>query len=209
VDTYGYTLVKTEYFPSWDLAKYYDAEYSPSIEMVWTYLDKISYKVSGRIRSLGVYRWGWKGSDENGVNYFLTSTEADQWAEDWTTGKFYKWTATTPTIKDITLSSDEKSIETIDGLTDQITCTRIGKGISVHDKVVAYTYQIPSSVSQLTNDVGYVTASAIPSNVSQLNNDSGYVTATTVASSYYNKNEIDGMIGSINTILDNINGEVI
>ena len=40
-------------------------------------------------------------------------------------------------------------------------------------------------------------------------NDSGYVTASTVAASYYNKTEIDGMIGSINTILDNINGEVI
>lgn len=68
---------------------------------------------------------------------------------------------------------------------------------------------IPSQTSDLVNNSGFITASAIPSNVSQLNNDSGYVTASTVASSYYNKNEIDGMIGSINTALDTINGEVI
>ena len=111
VVTYGDTTVRTEYFPSWHLAKYYDTEYSPSIEMVWTYIPTISYKVNGRIRSLGVQRWGWKGNDENGVHYFLTSTEEDQWAEDWTTGKFYKWASTTAlTAKEITLSSDKLSI---------------------------------------------------------------------------------------------------
>ena len=68
---------------------------------------------------------------------------------------------------------------------------------------------IPSKTSDLTNDSGFITASAIPSNVSQLNNDAGYVTASTVAASYYNKTEIDGMLGSINTVLDTINGEVI
>ena len=121
------------------------------------------------------------------------------------------------------------SIETIDGVEGGITCTRQGTGTHQTElKYFAYEDAIPSNVSQLTNDagyitasaipsdisafnndVGYVTASAIPSNVSQLNNDSGYVTASTVAASYYNKTEIDGMIGSINTILDNINGEVI
>lgn len=68
---------------------------------------------------------------------------------------------------------------------------------------------IPSNTSDLVNNSGFITASAIPSNVGAFTNDVGYVTASTVASSYYNKNEIDGMIGSINTILDNINGEVI
>jgi hypothetical protein len=261
VNTNGNTEITTEYFPSWYLAKYYDTEYSPSVEMVWTYIATITYRASGRTRQLGINRWGWKGRDEtNGVNYFLTSTEEDQWAEDWTTGKFYKYTSTTtPTTKDITLSSDEKSIETIDGLTDQITCTRTYKTKSARNKSLAFLSEIPSNVSQLTNDAGYITASAIPSDISAFNNDvgylsavtwndvsgkpnipsntsdlvndsgfitandipaipsktsdltndSGFVTASTVAASYYNKTEIDGMIGSINTILDNINGEVI
>lgn len=109
----------------------------------------------------------------------------------------------------ITLSQDGLSIETINGQSGNITCTRTSTGYTTTTRYVAFEEQVPSAVSQLTNDVGYVTASAIPSNVSQLNNDSGYVTASTVAASYYNKTEIDGMIGSINTILDNINGEVI
>ena len=147
----------------------------------------------------------------------------------------------------ITISQDGLSIETINGQSGNITCTRTSTGYTQPRRYVAFEDQIPSAVSQLTNDVGYVTASAIPSNtsdlnndsgfitasaipsnvgaftndvgyvtasaipsnVSDLNNDAGYVTASTVAASYYNKTEIDGMIGSINTILDNINGEVI
>lgn len=38
---------------------------------------------------------------------------------------------------------------------------------------------IPSSVSELTNDSGYITASAIPTNVSAFTNDSGYLTSYT------------------------------
>lgn len=90
----------------------------------------------------------------------------------------------------ITLSQDGLSIETINGQSGNITCTRSSTGYTTTTHVLAFANQVPSAVSQLTND-------------------SGYVTASTVAASYYNKNEIDGMIGSINTILDNINGEVI
>lgn len=39
---------------------------------------------------------------------------------------------------------------------------------------------IPSKVSELQNDSGYITASAIPSNVSAFNNDAGYVTASAI-----------------------------
>lgn len=237
VDIYGNASVLQQFYPSWSLTKYYTDEYQTPIELKWTYLARYQYKKGSRIIPVTVQRWGWFGNDGNGVYYFLTSTEEDQWANNWTTGKLHRWITSSGTIKDITLSSDKLSIETIDGESNQITCTRTSKDIALSTNLLAFTYQIPSSVSQLTNDAGYITASAIPSNISSFNNDvgylsavtwndvsgkpnipsqtsdlvndSGYVTASTVAASYYNKNEIDGMIGSINTILDNINGEVI
>ena len=44
--------------------------------------------------------------------------------------------------------------------------------------------------------------SVIPSNVSQLNNDAGYLTAQTVASSYYNKTEVDAKLALKQNALD-------
>ena len=41
---------------------------------------------------------------------------------------------------------------------------------------------IPSKVSEFENDAGYITASAIPSKVSELENDSGFVTASAIPS---------------------------
>lgn len=51
--------------------------------------------------------------------------------------------------------------------------------------------------------------SDIPTKTSQLSNDNNYVNEATLAWNYYNKTQIDGMIGDIDSVLDAINGEVI
>lgn len=40
--------------------------------------------------------------------------------------------------------------------------------------------RIPSRVSQLTNDAGYITGSSLPTKTSQLTNDSGFITSSAV-----------------------------
>lgn len=87
------------------------------------------------------------------------------------------------TAHPITLSQNGLSIETIDGETGNITCTRTSIALLNGGKDIAFADAIPSAVSQLTNDAGYVTANAIPTNVSQLTNDAGYVTASEVSTS--------------------------
>lgn len=37
---------------------------------------------------------------------------------------------------------------------------------------------LPTNVSELTNDSGYITSAALPTNVSELTNDEGYIKAT-------------------------------
>jgi hypothetical protein len=57
-------------------------------------------------------------------------------------------------------------------------------GITFPDTTVqttAFLNNIPTALSQLTNDSGFITASAIPTNVSAFTNDSGYLTSSTVA----------------------------
>lgn len=39
---------------------------------------------------------------------------------------------------------------------------------------------VPTKVSELTNDVGYITADSVPTKVSELNNDAGYITADSI-----------------------------
>ena len=78
-----------------------------------------------------------------------------------------------------TFNSTLTSIETVGGQSGIITCTRSSLNPNISTRDVAYTNQIPSSVSQLTNDAGYITASAIPSDISAFNNDVGYLSAVT------------------------------
>ena len=44
---------------------------------------------------------------------------------------------------------------------------------------MALTSDIPTNVSQLTNDANYITLSSVPTNVSQLNNDANYISTET------------------------------
>lgn len=50
------------------------------------------------------------------------------------------------------------------------------------DHVHPHDSTIPSNISQLNNDSGFITESAIPSNVSAFNNDAGYMTGMTILS---------------------------
>lgn len=49
----------------------------------------------------------------------------------------------------------------------------------LHDTIQNSLPTVPTKVSDLTNDSGFITASAIPTNVSAFTNDSGYLTSYT------------------------------
>lgn len=244
----SFVVIDSVYAP-WYLSEYNGTTFDPPTEMTFGYTDTFMVKIGVRPRTVYVGAYCWRSGR------YIIKAELD--------GAYYKptqfgWVNNSGVLEwyETTFNSGKTSIETVGGQSGIITCTRDSYYPTQVVKNVAYTDQIPSSVSQLTNDAGYITASAIPSDISAFNNDVGYlsavtwndvtgkpnipsktsdlendsgfitlsaipgnvgaftndvgyVTASTVAASYYNKNEIDGMIGSINTILDNINGEVI
>ena len=59
---------------------------------------------------------------------------------------------------------------------------------------------IPVKLSDLQNDVGFITSSSLPTKVSDLDNDSGFITGD----NYYTKSEIDSIVGNIETLLEEI-----
>lgn len=244
----SFVVIDNVYAP-WSLSEYNGTTFDPATEMTFGYRGTVMVKIGARTRGVAINAYCWAGG-----RYLIKAELDDTYYQPTQFG----WINNSGVVEwyETTFNSYKTSIETVGGQSGIITCTRDSYYPTQVVKNVAYTDQIPSSVSQLTNDAGYITASAIPSdisafendvgylsavtwndvsgkpnipsntsdlvndsgfitasaipsNVSQLNNDSGYVTASTVAASYYNKTEIDGMIGSINTILDNINGEVI
>ena len=112
---------------------------------------------------------------------------------------------------------------------------------SSHKHTKSDITDFPTNVSAFNNDKGYLTQhqdlssyakiSAIPTKVSQLSNDSDYVTKSTADSTYAKATDLTNevtrakaaetstlnsaneytntLVGNINTLLDNINGEVI
>lgn len=45
---------------------------------------------------------------------------------------------------------------------------------------LAFKNEIPTKLSQLTNDAGFITSSSVPTRVSQLSNDAGYITSSSI-----------------------------
>lgn len=170
----------TKYYP-WSLSYYNGTTFDPPYELVFDYKKYVSFFDGRRLNTININSYCWIYNPNNTTLYFIPCSSNGVPTGTMGIGK---------TSYPITLSQDGLSIETINGQSGNITCTRTSTGTTTTSRYVAFEDQVPSAISQLTND-------------------SGYVTASTVAASYYNKNEIDGMIGSINTILDNINGEVI
>lgn len=61
----------------------------------------------------------------------------------------------------------------------------------------------------VTDSITYAASNDIPSNVSQLRNDAGYLTEHQSLEGYATEKYVDKLIGDINTVLDVINGEII
>ena len=57
--------------------------------------------------------------------------------------------------------------------------------------------ELPSKVSELDNDTGFITASAIPSDISVFNNDVGYITASTMPAIPSKTSDLDNDSGFI------------
>lgn len=67
----------------------------------------------------------------------------------------------------------------------QATAGTSTSGLRISPKVLHDTIQeslptVPTKVSDLTNDSGYITSSALPTKVSDLTNDSGFITASAI-----------------------------
>lgn len=80
--------------------------------------------------------------------------------------------------------------------------------VSELDNDVGYitTGDIPTKTSQLENDSGFITSASVPTKVSELDNDSGFITKdVNDLTNYTTTTVLNGTIGTINTSITNIN----
>ena len=177
----GVPLVVTTTYLPWTLSYWDGTQLDPVVEIGnFRYFGTINYIVNRRKNSYALNSFAWIGGS---TTYIIT-------AEPDSNGVFQPIkigvrSGTTWAWHNITLSADEKSIASVEGIEGQTECTRSGVSEKTY-RNLAYTDElptVPSDVSSFNNDAGYITASAIPSNVSAFNNDANYVTASAMATS--------------------------
>lgn len=102
--------------------------------------------------------FGWMSDYVNGVAY-LIGTNTSTGVSSFITFNGTELTSSY-TTKTITFSADGLSVETYDGQTGNITCTRTSTGNEYSTRICAFRDEIPTTTSQLTNDSGYITSAS-------------------------------------------------
>ena len=130
--------------------------------------------------------------DLNGLSYFKLQ-------QDTYNASTYAAAGSVPTkTSDLTNDSGfitASSLPTVNDATLTITKnnTSVGTFTANASSNVTVDITVPTVVSDLTNDSGFITSSALPTNVSDLTNDAGYQTASEVTSAI--NSAISGITG--------------
>lgn len=127
---------KTTYAP-WSLSMYNGTTFDPAIEMKFGYYSTVAIRVGHRIRTIYLNSYGWLGGQ-----YWIPA-EANESSIYLPTGFAYI-TDTSYTVLPITLSSDDLSIDAVDGQTGVITCTRTSYSPSYTNRHLAFEDELES-----------------------------------------------------------------
>lgn len=174
---------------------YNGTTFDPPLEMVYGYRSTVGYKVNGRVRNIVVNSNCWLAihtvDSRNTMPYYIKAVEDD---DGYMIPDYNLYVATV--AHPITFDEFKLSIETIDGVTDGITCTRQGTGTYTTEfKYFPFEDELSvkadvSALNVVENSLSdYALVSQIPLSVSQLENDAGYLTEHQSLSDYYTKSE--------------------
>lgn len=161
-------FVGSSYYP-WQLSMYDGTTFDPPLQMNYGYYSTIAYKYNGRIRNLYVNSNCWVAIQtvdaKNTKPYYIIAVEDENGSIIPDTNLYI-----TGVAHPITFSTNKLSIETIDGVAGNITCTRQSTG----------TYQTELNYFAYEADLSAkADLSAIPTKTSELSNDSGFITEAT------------------------------
>lgn len=142
----------------------------------------------------GKYYWTrshivWSDSSESNTtevyNVAMTQSAADAAgaADGVTAIETNIYTPGTTTINGSRITTGTVTASQIDATNLHVSAANVDGVLTIGQlpATVAETSDIPTDVSDLTNDAGYITSADVPTNVSELTNDAGYQTAANVA----------------------------
>ena len=176
----------------WVLSALTGTSFDPPIEMTWGY-NTITQKRNGRVSQ--VYTGaGWKSPLINETTTYLINSDCSRFytlTGNPTSTGYYSGSS----YKAITLASDEKSIETYNGQTDQISCTRADTGMTSRDvRYLAFEDQLSAKA-----DVSALTAYAT---TADLSTKQDALTEEQIAA-------IDSVVDERQTVIKYVNGDVV
>lgn len=103
---------------------------------------------------------------------------------------------------DVYVGADNVKLATIDSVPTKVSQLTNDKGYITSSDIPT----VPTKVSQLTNDSGYITSSSIPTKTSQLTNNSGYITSSSVPTKVSQLTNDSKFITSAPYVTDKVTG---
>ena len=179
------TVVKTSYAP-WTLSKWDGTDLDEPVTLEFGYYDVVKVKVGFVSKTITVQSFAWVYRNFNGGYADIIKAEEDQNGLCQPTG-IAKSTGEAPSYLAITLSNDGKSIETVDGQSDVVTCTRTSTTRQLTTQTLMYADEVAAAISAATST--FVTASAMASAISAATSE--FVTASAMES------YVDAQIGAV------------
>ena len=169
-----YAYIEYETFWNFYLSQLFEQTYSPSVPLLFC-KSTIRKKMGGRPRPYyDGYMWRTVG-----VGFAIPCSE-----DGIPDGRFVECNGISQTSQYISFDDDSMvhtitgnanwtAIETIDGQSGQITCTRTNQyKQQVYNERVANVSQLPTAVSQLTNDSGFITLAEV--DTSKIDDQNGH-----------------------------------
>ena len=186
-----------EYYP-WQLTKWFNDTFATPLQLEFKYIENIQVPlVPGTTISTNksIKQYGWIGSSGQLTHYIIkaehTNPNKPNNFEPTAMGKF---DAPSSNFMPITISNNLKSVETVNGQSGVVSCTRTDTYKTTR-KTLVFEDELSvkadvSALNAVENSLSdYALTSQIPLSVSQLENDSGYLTEHQSLSDYYTKSE--------------------
>lgn len=156
------TVESTQYNP-WKLTKWYNDTFSKPLQLEFKYIKTIEVPLFPGMplpTNKTINQYGWIGSSDALTHYIIKAEKTNPNVDMYYPTAMGKFDSTSSDFKPITITSSTLSIETVDGQSGVVTCTRTGTNTHI-TRPLAYRDELSSylPLDKINSDpeLGYAT----------------------------------------------------
>ena len=148
--------------------------FDPPLEMTYAYRDRVAVKIGGRVKYININSYCWLDIvSGNTAAYYIKASESDSGQLVLDDNIYVNSTA-----HPITFSTNNLSVETMDGETGNIICTRPSSSRIQNIRYIAYEDDVATQLSAKVDTSAlsaYYTKAEVDALIAQLKTDNGLV----------------------------------